>query len=133
MIMVKRYVWAVLDIIGMVILAAGALGMVELISLGYQISKVLLAAGVVLIIISSAFIQLEGWRLRKKNNEFMRFDTIRNDARRVPNDLEEPYLIDYTAEPSCAISYKNNGPKKETRLREHDEDWENKFLIIYSS
>ena len=133
MIIVKRYIWAILDIIGMVLLAVGALGVVELISLDYLMSKILIAVGIALIVISSIFIQVEGWRLRKENDEFQRFDEIRNDARRVPNDLVEPYLIDYTAEPSCAICYKNNGPKKETRLREHDEDWENKVLVIYSN
>jgi len=150
----KGHTWAFLDVIGMALLSAGALGVIEIISLGQLTSEILMAVGIVLIVISSTFIQVEGTRLRKEQEEFEksevqrsyelealrkeqeefeRFEEIRNDARWVPNDLDEPYLIDYTAEPSRAISYKNNVPKKETRLLEHDENSKNGILIIHSN
>ena len=128
---VKGSVWAAADVIGMAILAVGALGYIDIFTLDSMASIALIVIGIIIIIISSVFIQLDGMRLRKEHDEFRRFEEIRNEARIVPNDLNEPYQIDYTAEPSRAIIYKKNEPIKETRLAAREEP-EDEVLIIYS-
>lgn len=94
----------------MVLLAAGALAIMLVTPPKVSVSTVYIAVGIAIIIISSAFIALDGRKLRKEDTEFRRFERIRDEARHVPNDLKEGYLIDYTAEePDGAISYVSNG------------------------
>jgi hypothetical protein len=105
MVDINGRVWAVLDILGMIILAVGAFGVMEMIGIDFQISIGLMVIGIILILISSAFIQIDGHLLRKEDEAYRRFEEIKNKARSVPNDLKEGYLIDYTAEPDNAVSY----------------------------
>ncbi|MCL1810692.1 MAG: hypothetical protein FWG41_00500 [Methanomassiliicoccaceae archaeon] len=134
MIKVERYVWTILDIIGMVLLIVGVLGVIDILSIGTDTSIKVMAAGIVLIVVSSIFIQIEGMRLRREHDEFRRFDEIREKARLVPNDLDEGYLIDYTAEPGSAIDYKENEPPNETEFAEQNEDAsDGDILIVYAS
>ncbi|MDR0309897.1 MAG: hypothetical protein LBH88_03985 [Candidatus Methanoplasma sp.] len=120
--MFERWMWALLDIIGMLLLAVGAFGVIGFISVPMLASQVLIAAGIIAIAVSALFIHLDGRELRKEHEEFMRFDEIRKDARLVPNDLDEGYIIDYTAEPSRAISYRNNESEPETVQEDQDGD-----------
>lgn len=127
----KEKHWAMLDIVGMLILLVGVLGVIGIIPLGVNPSAAVMVVGIVMIVIASAFIQRQGKRLRKEHEEFIRFDEIRREARKVPNDLEEGYVIDYTAEPSRAISYKNNEVQEETFCTMSDEDEESDILIVH--
>jgi hypothetical protein len=120
MVKADRSVWTALDIVGMMILIAGALGVIGYLTLSQMVSEILIAVGIALIIISSIFIHNEGRKLRKEYEEYERFDEIRNDARSVPNDLNEGYMIDYTEEPSRAISYKNNEPEIKECIAENE-------------
>lgn len=108
MITVKKEVWPLLDIVGLVILTIGALGIMEVISVGITLSSVILAIGIILIVTASIFIFLDGHNLRKEFKEFQRFDEIRKATREVPNDLDEGYGIDFTASPENAVTYTLN-------------------------
>ncbi|MDR1690627.1 MAG: hypothetical protein LBR42_02130 [Candidatus Methanoplasma sp.] len=123
MVKIKRPVWAVSDVIGMAVLTVGALGIIGIINLDQTLSAALIAIGIIVISVSSAFIQIDGMKLRKEHSEYQRFDEIKRDARLVPNDLKEGYLIDYTAEPSRAISYKNKEPEPEAGDSEQTEEY----------
>jgi hypothetical protein len=132
---VKRWVWALLVIIGMILLAVGAFGVTGIIPLGIE-SEIMMAAGIIIMALSSAVIQLMGSKLKKEFKEFERFEQIRNDALLVPNNLKEGYVIDYTAEPSRAICYRNNEPEPEevqVKEEEEEDDSESDILIVYSS
>lgn len=131
MVKINGYVWVVLEILGMVMLTAGAFGIMDIIGLDMQASIGSMVLGIMLIIISSAFIQIEGHELRKEDKEFRRFDAVRNEARLVPNDLKEGYLIDYTAEPCNAVSYRSSWPD-ETRAERDAAASDDDVLIVYS-
>ncbi|MDR2698474.1 MAG: hypothetical protein LBB30_02195 [Candidatus Methanoplasma sp.] len=131
MVKINRSVWTVADIVGMVLVAVGILGFIEVISVDQTLSEVLMAVGMVLIAISAVFIQIEGGRLRKEGEEYKRFDEIRTNARRVPNDLEESYQIDYTAEPSRAIRYRNNSPEESHTEMDFEEVSDDDVIILY--
>jgi len=106
MLRVDQFLWTVLEVVGMVLLAAGALTIMLFTPPQVSIATVYIAVGIAVIVIASVFIGLDGRRLRKEDHEFRRFEEIRDEARNVPNDLKEGYFIDYTAEePSGAISY----------------------------
>ena len=107
MVKVNGQIWALLDVLGMVLLAAGAFMIMTMFPFP-ETAKALIAIGIVFIVVASAFILLEGRRLRIEDNEFRRFEEIRDSARMVPNDLDEGYLIDYTADPEDAIFYMYN-------------------------
>jgi len=119
MVKVDGPLWAILDVLGMVLLAAGAIFVMQTTSPDLSASMALIAAGIVLIVVSSVFIGISGRRFRKEYEEFERFDEIRTGALQVPDDLEEGYLIDYTGEPDNAIRYRDN-ESKETGLIELD-------------
>ncbi|MDR1404506.1 MAG: hypothetical protein LBJ20_02920 [Candidatus Methanoplasma sp.] len=116
----KGYIWAILDAAGIVPLAVGTLGVISVIPIGLTASSVLLAAGIIIITVSSAFIALNSSRFRKEYRDFIRFDEIRTDARLVPNNLREGYVIDYTADADCAISYTANEPEPQMCGGEQD-------------
>jgi len=121
MVKVNGFVWTVLEIMGMVLLAAGALSLIFAHSLNTTIQIVYIMAGIALIIVSSAFIQLEGSKLRKEDKEYRRFEKIRDEARAVPNDLDEGYIIDYTADPERAVSYRSNSDRRVVADRPADD------------
>ncbi|MDR3074747.1 MAG: hypothetical protein LBU30_01750 [Candidatus Methanoplasma sp.] len=132
MVKVKGCVWAICDVAGIIPLVLGALGVISLIPLGLALSEVLLAIGIVLISVSSAFIALDGSRLKKEHREYERFDRIRENARLVPDDLEEGYMIDYTADPDCAISYNPNKPEPQPCGEESDDGFSNGRIVVLS-
>jgi len=125
-----------LDILGMALLAAGAIYIIKTVSPDMTVPVALMAAGIALIVASSTVIGVNGRRFKKEYEEFERFGEIRKEVQRVPDDLDEGYLIDYTAEPEQAVRFKSNGigekgmeerdlppeepprPRRETRLRE---------------
>ncbi len=100
-----------MNLIGLILLAVGAFGIFFTSSHNLTIQIFYMAAGIILIIASSVLIQMEGSRLRKEDNEYRRFEEIKMEARRVPNDLKDGYLIDYTADPCNAVSYRSNEPE----------------------
>jgi hypothetical protein len=112
MVKIEKYAWTIMEILGIVLLAVGAFGVIDIVRLDQQISIGLMVLGIMLISISSGFIHLEGNELRKEDHEIRRFIKIRDEARLVPNDLKEGYLIDYTAEePDTAVRYVRNRPE----------------------
>ena len=133
MVNVDSSVWMVMNVVGMILLAAGALSIMLIVRPETSVSGTYMAVGILLIVVSAVFISLEGRRLRKEDEEYRRFEKIRDDARLVPDDLREGYLIDYTAEgPDSGISYRSNEPEKhleEAFEESSDED----VLIIQSS
>ena len=133
MVKINRSVWTASDIIGMILLAVGIFGFIELMPLDQIVSEVLMGAGIILIVISAVFIQMEGRKLRKESEEFRRVDEIRRDARLVPNDLKGGYQIDFTAEPSRAISYRNNEPEESHTEDDFEEVSDDDVLIVYSN
>ena len=133
MVNVDSSLWTVLNVVGMILLAAGALSIMLVMQPQTDISAAYIAAGAVLITISSLFISLDGRKLRKEDEEYRRFEKIRDDARMVPNDLKEGYLIDYSAaNPDDAISYRNNGPEQ-THEEISEDQSDDDVLIIYSN
>jgi len=131
MVKVNRSVWMVADIAGMMLLVVGVLGFIEIISADKVVSEALMAAGMALIVISAVFIQAEGKKLRKESEEFRRVDEIRKEMWLVPNDLEEGYQIDFTANPRHAIKYRNNGPVETHSEADFEEVADNDVLIRY--
>ena len=109
MVKINGYVWTVLIILGMIMLTVGAFGVFGFIVLDQEISIGLMVLGIMFIIISSIFIQIEGHMLRRKDSEFHKFEEVRDETRQVPNDLDEGYLIDYTAEPGSAVGQGSGG------------------------
>ena len=107
MVKAYRHQWALLDVLGMVLLAAGAFVIVTQFPFP-RIAEIVLVIGIIIIVVSSFFIFLEGRKLRKEDEKFRRFEKKRASARQVPNDLEEGYLIDYTADPDQVVSFKSN-------------------------
>lgn len=124
MIAVRKETWALLDLLGIIILAAGAFFLITA-DYGKSITiyAVIMAIGIVLIILSSFFIFMDGRRLRKEFKEFQRFDEIRTEARKVPDDLKTGYVIDYTAaDPADAIDYTPDEIEDECVCLEDDDD-----------
>jgi hypothetical protein len=91
--------WPLLDILGMALLAAGALAIMFSKTNNISAAWFCVGAGIALIIIASIAIAFQGHKLRGRFLRFQKFDNARTEAREVPNDLEDGYLIDYTAEP----------------------------------
>ncbi len=87
-----------------------------LIPIPNALAILIMIIGMMMIAMSSLFIHLYGSKIRKQHNEFVRFDKVRSEARLVPNDLDEGYIIDYTADLENAIIYTKN------RLHIEDED-----------
>jgi hypothetical protein len=129
MVNINRYAWAIMEILGMVLLVFGAFGVMGLIGLGHQASIGLMVLGIMLILISSIFIQIEGHELRKEDDGYRRFEEVRDEARLVPDNLNEGYVIDYTAEPGKAVSYRSNDP--ESVQLENNEHSDCDVRIIY--
>jgi len=131
MVRVDASLWTVLSVVGMILLVAGALTVMFVRPPDMTISKIFMAVGIVFIIVSAVFISIDGWKLRKEDREFRRFEKIRDDAALVPNDLKDGYLIDYTADPDDAISYTSNEPEPvhEEYCGDRSED---DIRIIYS-
>jgi hypothetical protein len=123
-------VWTVLMIFGMILLAAGAFSVIFILNPDVTMSAVYMVAGIALILVSSAFIHLDGSKLRKKDEDFWRFDEIRTEARKVPNNLKEGYMIDYNApEPGKAVSFSTKGTEKSAE--NSDEKPDEDVLVIY--
>ncbi|MDR3206482.1 MAG: hypothetical protein LBT41_05275 [Candidatus Methanoplasma sp.] len=95
----ERMAWAVLDIIGMVILAIGVCAYVEIfpVNLGEAPSLVTMGIGIVLIFEASVFIHLEGIRIARILEENERRQSPLPSQ--IPDDSDEGYIIDYTAIP----------------------------------
>jgi len=131
MVRVDASLWTVLNVAGMILLAAGALTVIFAKYPNPTVSAMFMVAGIIFIVVSAVFVSSDGRKLRKEDEEFRRFEKIRDDARLIPNDLKEGYLIDYTADPENAISYKDNEPEQvhEERCEEHSGDIQN----VYSS
>jgi hypothetical protein len=100
--------WAILCVLGIVLLFVGMLGYIGVFSLGDAVSTVILGMGAILIVEATIFIRLEMNKLAKEVAEHERLMEIRNDSASVPNDLKSGYVIDLTAEPSRAIIYDND-------------------------
>jgi hypothetical protein len=123
---VDRRIWAILDIIGMILLAVGALTIMMSFPIPEYAEAVMLV-GIILIVVASVFIFLIGRELRKEDMEFRRFEGIRDSARMVPNDLDEGYVIDYTADPDDAIFYMHN----KTNPEDNDQGIRSDEMIVY--
>ncbi|AIZ56070.1 hypothetical protein Mpt1_c01690 [Candidatus Methanoplasma termitum] len=104
---VDKRIWVILDVIGMILLAVGALRIMTMFPQPKD-AVPLIIIGIALIVVASVFIFLMGRELRIEDAEFRRFEDIRDSARMVPNDLDEGYVIDYTADPDDAIFYMYN-------------------------
>jgi len=124
MIMVNKHQWAILDVIGMVLLAIGAVIIMTWFPYP-KAAEVVLVAGLGIIIVSSFFIYLDGRTLRKEDLKFREFDEVRAIAREVPNDLREGYLIDLTADPENVVVC--NCDPGECSCRNSDE-----IVVIYA-
>ena len=135
MVKVDQSLWTVLCIVGMILLAAGALTVMLIVRPETAVSVAFIIAGMILIVISSIFISIDGRNLRKEDAEFRRFEAIRDEARLVPDDLDEGYMIDYTAaDPDSGISFRRNTPPEQVQRdvdinAEHSED---DIVIVYS-
>ncbi|MCL2317436.1 MAG: hypothetical protein FWC44_00055 [Methanomassiliicoccaceae archaeon] len=102
MVSVYKHRWAILDVVGMVLLAIGAYHIMT--QFPYpKTAEVVLIAGLGLIIVSSIFIYLDGRDLRKEDMKLREFEEVRAVAREVPNDLRDGYLIDLTADPENVV------------------------------
>jgi hypothetical protein len=110
--MIDQRIWPLLDIIGMVLLSVGAVLIMWSMTSTNQGPSIIIGAGIALIVISSIAIGFQGRKLRKKFERFHNFDDVRKEARAVPDDLEEGYFIDYTAEPG-SVAVWSREPKKE--------------------
>jgi hypothetical protein len=120
--------WAILCILGIVLLLIGMLGYIGVFSLGEAISTVIMGAGVILIIEATIFIRLEMNKLAKEIADHERLKEIRSDSANVPNDLESGYIIDLTAEPSRAIVYDND---PECTCESSDEACDEDIIVNY--
>jgi len=100
--------WAILCVLGVVLLLTGMLGYIGVFSFGDAVSTVILGMGAILIVEATIFIRLELNKVAKEIAEHERLKEIRKDAVNVPDDLENGYIIDLTAEPSRAITYDND-------------------------
>lgn len=116
MVKVNRRLWAFFDILGMVLMGFGAFLITTMFPFP-DVAPVFLAAGIMLIVAASSLIFLEGRKLSAEDKEFRRFEEIRDSARMVPNDLDECYLIDYTAEPEDAIFFMYDGTVPENKAQ----------------
>ncbi|MCL2296360.1 MAG: hypothetical protein FWC29_04685 [Methanomassiliicoccaceae archaeon] len=134
MVKVDPSLWMVLNVVGMALLVVGALSIMLITPPESTISAVFMAAGIILIVVSAVFVGIDGHKLRKEDEEFRRFEAIRDEARRVPDDLKEGYVIDYTAEdPDKAISYRSNKPELHRDEFSDDNYDDSDVVIIYSN
>ena len=133
MVKVDASLWTVLIVVGMILLAAGALTVMLVPHPEVSASAIFMVAGIAFIVISAVFINIDGRKLRKDDEEFRRFEKIRDEVRYVPDNLEEGYLIDYTAsEIDGSISYRNN--EREQIYEEYpEESSDDDVVIIYSN
>jgi len=104
--------WVLIDILGMILLTIGALSIMTSTTPSTTWQEFCLGLGIALIIIPSVAIAFQGHILRKEFDSFQRFDEARKEAHTVPDDLEDGYLIDYTAEPG-KVAVWNEEPKEE--------------------
>ncbi|MCL2509850.1 MAG: hypothetical protein FWF07_02080 [Methanomassiliicoccaceae archaeon] len=135
MVKVDPSLWTVLCVVGMILLAAGTCSVMFIVQPETVVSAVFIIAGIILILIASVFISLDGRDLRKEDAEYRRFEAIRDEARLVPDDLDESYMIDYTAaDPNSGISFRRNAPSDEIQRQEENsvEHSEEDIVIRYS-
>jgi len=115
----------------MILLAVGACTIMFIVHPETLVSSIFIFAGIVLIVTASVFISLDGRELRKEDAEYRRFETIRDEARLVPNDLDEGYIIDYTAtDPNIGISFRRNPPPEEIQRSEEIEEHSEEDVVI---
>jgi len=95
----------IVDIIGILVMFAGVLGFVGVLSMDSAIATVIAGVGIMLIIQSSIFIHLERTQLNREVEEFERMLAIRKEAGLVPDNSEKGYLIDLTADPEHAVQH----------------------------
>jgi len=125
--------WTVLNIVGMILLVAGALTVMLVVHPETFVSALYMAVGIVLIVVSSILTSLDGRKLRKEDEEYRRFERIRDQARLVPDDLREGYMIDYSTEdPDNGISYRSNEPEQHNE-ENFEECADEDVLIIHSN
>jgi len=106
-------VWILIDLIGLLLLAVGAVIIMWSMTSNRLGPAICLGAGVALIILSSVAIGIQGHKLRKKFENYQRFDEVRKEANAVPDDLEGGYLIDYTAEPGKAVQWSSESKEED--------------------
>jgi len=109
-------IWILIDIIGLVLLAVGAVIIMWSMTSNRLGPAICMGVGIALIILSSTAVGIQGHLLRKKYEKYQRFDEVRKEASAVPDDLEGGYLIDYTAEPGKAVQWSSE-PKDEDPLK----------------
>jgi hypothetical protein len=100
--------WAILCVLGVILLFMGMLGYIGIFSFGDAVSTVILGMGVILIVEATIFIRIEMNKIAKEIAEHERLKEICKDSADVPDDLKSGYIIDLTAEPSRAITYEND-------------------------
>jgi len=100
--------WAILCVLGVVLLLMGMLGYIGVFSFGDSVSTVILGMGAILIVEATIFIRIEMNKISKEVAEHERLKKICEDSADVPDDLKSGYIIDFTAEPSRAITYDND-------------------------
>jgi len=133
MVKVDSSLWMILNVAGIFLLAAGALTIMFVSPPKPSVSMVYIAVGITLIVATALLVGVEGYKLRKEDEEFRRFEEIRDEARMVPNDLRDGYLIDYTAaNTKKAISYTDNETETCNDAEYFDDHSDDDVVIIYS-
>jgi hypothetical protein len=94
---VDERIWPAIDILGMLLLAVGAVLIMWSVTSSTLGPAIIMGAGIVLIVIASTAVGFQGRKLRKKYEGYQRVDEVRTGSLTVPDDSKEGYMIDYTA------------------------------------
>jgi len=121
--------WAILGAVGTVIMLIGFLGFIDVISTGEPIAIVLFGLGVILIVQSTIYAYLERCKIAKEIEVYERTVAARKMVASVPNDLDEGYVIDLTAEPDVIVEY---GDRPRDENIEVSSEYENSSCIVSS-
>ncbi|MDR2845700.1 MAG: hypothetical protein LBV63_00295 [Candidatus Methanoplasma sp.] len=133
----ERRTWVALEFVGIIVLLLGVsryIGIPHNVPDIGVVSLIIIAAGIMLIVESSIFIHLEGVRLENEIDLFDRAkeelenawaaartpESIEKDVITVPDDLDEPYLLDFSADPALAALYSDK--IADIKEREEEED-----------
>ena len=90
--------WAILSVVGMILLAIGFVGYIDVIPTGELIAMIIFCLGIILVVLATIYIRLERRDVVKEIDEYDRGEAVRSVVAEVPNDLKGGYIIDLTAD-----------------------------------
>lgn len=95
---IDRRVWLTFDVIGLACIVLGTMFYFRLfLRIGDLPSLIIFAIGVIFVISGAVFGHFELVGIRREFETFARESNVRTAAASVPDDSEEPYVIDLSA------------------------------------